>query len=231
MVTRTHRLQLAAAAVVCGLLLSQCETVRTVKSTRKGSITFDEAKWGGQGAGADTQEIRSKFAERGYKISEEGTIIADKPDLYKGQKPRGLDGDFQRKKARFEKMEAETKAFKTPEYLKRQEFAGVTSARESGMAAREGNSSRSPDQASGKLFDKKARNSSEWSQFGTSTSREAGKVFETAPDVAAGAVAEAPRAVGTPRKAGYQDNVALSMDDVKKMLNPGSYARGTGISD
>jgi hypothetical protein len=45
------------------------------------------------------------------------------------------------------------------------------------------------------------------------------------------AVTEAPRAIGTPRKAGYQDNVAMSMDDVKKMLNPNAYARGTGITE
>jgi hypothetical protein len=30
---------------------------------------------------------------------------------------------------------------------------------------------------------------------------------------------------------GYQDNVAMSMDDVKKMLNPNAYARGSGLSD
>lgn len=230
MVTRAHRFQLAAAVVLTGLFLSQCETVRTVKSTRKGSITFDEAKWGGQ-ANNDSEAIRSKFAERGYKISEEGTIIADKPDLYKDQKPRGFDGDFQTKKSRFQDMEARTKAFRTPEYLKRQEFAGVASARESGMAAREGNSKQSPNKAAGKLFDKKARSSTDLARFETSASRETGTVFETSPDSAANAVIDAPRAVGTPRTSGYQDNVAMSMDDVKKMLNPNAYARGTGISD
>ncbi len=229
MVNAPHRFALTSLTVAGALLLTQCETVRTVKSTRS-SISFNEAQWGGQ-AKDDSAEMRSKFAERGYKISEDGTIIADKPDLYKGAKPRGLDGDFQTKKARFEKMEAETKAFKTPEYLKRQEFAGVASARENGMTAKEGNSQQSPDKAAGKLFDKKARSSTDWARFETSTNSAQGNVFETQADTAAAAVVEAPRATGTPRTAGYQDNVALSLDDVKKMLNPGSYARGTGISD
>ena len=186
--------------------------------------------WGGQ-RGGDSGEIRSKFAERGYSIDDAGNLVADKPDLYKDKKPRGLGGDFDTKKARFEKMEAGTKAFRTPEYLKRQEYAGVASARESGQSAREGNSSRSPDKATGKLFDKKAKDSTSLSTFETGSYRESNAAFETSADVASAAVTESPRAIGTPRKAGYQDNVALSMDDVKKMLNPGSYARGTGISE
>ncbi len=231
MVTPRHPFFTVPVILVLAAVLCQCKTTRTVKSTRS-SFSFDEQMWGGQGGGGeDTQAIRSKFAERGYSIAEDGTIKADKPDLYKDQRPRGLDGDFQTKKARFEKMEAETKAFRTPEYLKRQEYAGVSDARESGMTAREGNSTRSPDAAAGKLFEKKAKDSTELATFGTSTHRDAGQVFETSADRDASAVAEAPRATGTPRKAGYQDNVAMSLDDVKKMLNPGAYARGTGITE
>lgn len=231
MVTPRHPLLRVPLVLAIAVTLCQCETTRTVKSTRS-SFSFDEKMWGGQGGGGeDTQEIRSKFAERGYTLAEDGTIKADKPDLYKDQRPRGLDGEFQSKKARFEKMEAETKAFKTPEYLQRQEYAGIASARESGMAAREGNSTRSPDAAAGKLFNKKAKDSTELATFGTSTHRDAGQVFATSAAPDASAVTEAPRAIGTPRKAGYQDNVAMSMDDVKKMLNPGAYARGTGISE
>ncbi len=216
-------------AVALSFTLCQCETVRTVKSTRSTGFSFDDNMWGGQGQ-ADSEKIDSKWANRGYSITEEGTIKAEKPDLYKGQTPRGLK-DFRTKNARFSKMEAETKAFQTPEYLKRQEYAGVTAARESGAGAREGNSTRSPDKATGKLFDKKAKSSTELANYATGTAREAGNPFATKPDRAASSVIEAPRATGTPRKAGYQDNVALSMDDVKKMLNPNAYARGTGIAD
>jgi len=224
-----HFLRLAALATAC-LTLCQCESNRTVKSTRS-SISFDDGMWGGQGGGEDNSQIRSKFAERGYTIADDGSIKADKPDLYAGQKPRGLDGKFGKKEARFEKMEAETKAFRTPEYLRRQEYAGIATARESGAAAREGNSTQSKDAAAGKLFKKKTQSSTELATFGTAANRDSDSVFKTNADRLAPAVVEAPRATGTPRTAGYQDNVTMSMDDVKKMLNPNAYARGTGLAD
>lgn len=224
-----HSLRLVTLAMTA-LFLCQCETQRTVKSTRS-SISFDEGMWGGQGGGEKSSQIRSKFANRGYSIAEDGSIKADKSDLYAGQKPRGLNGKFEKKEARFKKAKAETKAFRTPEYLKRQEYAGVTAARESGSAAREGNSHQSQDKASGKLFKKKTQSSTELATFNTGSHRDRDRVFETQADRMASAVADAPRATGTPRTMGYQDNVSMSMDDVKKMLNPNAYARGTGLSE
>lgn len=224
-----HSLRIVALLAAVATL-SQCESKRTVKSSRS-SISFDEGMWGGQGGGTDNSKIRSKFAERGYSFSEDGSIKADKTDLYAGQKPRGLDGKFDKKEARFGKMKAETKAFRTPEYLKRQEYAGISTARESGLTAREGNSTQSKDVAAGKLFKKSARNSNEWDTFQTGSHRDSGNTFETSADRLAPAYTEAPRATGTPRTMGYQDNVSMSMDDVKKMLSPNAYARGTGLSD
>ncbi len=230
MVNFHHHIVRVATLATVVVTFCQCETKRTVKSTRS-SISFDEGSWGGQGGGEDPSAIRSKFAERGYTIAEDGSIKADKSDLYAGQKPRGLDRNFGKKEARFEKMNAETKAFRTPEYLKRQEYGGVTSARESGSAAREGNSNQSKDAAAGKLFKKRTQSSTELATFETGSHRDSDDAFETNADRIAPAVAEAPRATGTPRTMGYQDNVAMSMDDVKKMLNPNAYARGTGLSD
>jgi hypothetical protein len=229
MVIPRNPLVTALAVMLPALLLCQCETTRTVKSTRS-SFSFDQQMWGGQGD-ADSDKIDSKFAKRGYTIDEQGNIVADHPDLYKDQRPRGLGGEFQTKQARFKKMEAETKAFPTPEYLARQQFDGVSSARESGRTAREGNSQQSPDKAAGKLFAKKTDSSNALATYETGSYRESGEVYQTGSDRAASAVVDAPRAVGTPRSKGYQDNVAMSMDDVKKMLNPGAYARGTGIDD
>lgn len=230
MVTNSHRFVRIISATALSLALCQCETQRTVKSTRS-SVSFDEKAWGGQGGGADTEKIKSKFAERGYTITDDGTIKADKPDLYAGKKPRGLDGNYDTKEARFEKMEAETKAFRTPEYLKRQEYAGVATARENGSVAKEGNFNKSRDTEAGKLFDKKSKTSTELATYKTEAHRDSETVFKTNADRSASAVIDAPDAVGTPRKSGYQDNVAMSMDDVKKMLNPNAYARGTGIND
>lgn len=230
MVTYSCRTFRILGAMALSLGLCQCETQRTIKSTRS-SVSFDEKSWGGQGGGSDTAAIKSKFAERGYTITDEGTIKADKPDLYAGKKPRGLDGNYETKEARFEKMDAETKAFRTPEYLKRQEYAGVATAREDGSVAREGNFNNSRDAQAGKLFDKKSKTSTELATYKTGAHRDSDAVYKTGADRSASAVIEAPDATGTPRKSGYQDNVAMSMDDVKKMLNPNAYARGTGISE
>ena len=227
MVTHSYRI---ISLMALSLALCQCETQRTVKSTRS-SVSFDEKSWGGQGGGSDTAAIKTKFAERGYTITDEGTIKADKPDLYAGKKPRGLDGEYGTKEARFDKMEAETKAFRTPEYLKRQEYAGVATARENGSVAQEGNFTKSRDAQAGKRIDKKSKTSTELATYKTDSHRDSETAFKTSADRSASAVIDAADAVGTPRKSGYQDNVAMSMDDVKKMLNPNAYARGTGINE
>lgn len=215
---------LLAGAAVC--LLCQCETKRTYGEIRRGSITFDQAVWGGQGGGSDEKEIRSKFAEKGYSIGEDGSIKADKPDLYAGEKARGVDGGFQKKQARFRKSEARTKEFRTPEYVKRQQFRGVESADEDGDAAREADFTKSRDRQSGRLFARKTEESSQLSTFDTGSDREASRTFSTGSDARGSeAIATAPVADGTRQTMGYQDNASLSVDDVKKMLNPGSYAR------
>lgn len=211
------------------LLLCQCETTRTVKSTRS-SISFDDKKWGGQG-NADTGAIDTKFAKRGYTLAEDGTIIADKPDLYRGKIPRGITKGFETKESRFSDKAAKTKSFRTPEYLKLQGYSGVSEFREGNATAREGNSTRSPYADASKGFANTSKSSSKWGIFGTKKYREGNAVYKTGPDRSAPAVTNAPRATGTPRKMGYQDNVAMSLDDVKKMLNPNAYAHGKGLSD
>ena len=43
------------------------------------------------------------------------------------------------------------------------------------------------------------------------------------------AIENAPIADGIRQTQGYRDNAALSVDDVKKMLNPGYYSRLKGL--
>lgn len=230
MVTPRHPLAACAVALLAASLLCQCETVQTVKSTRSGGYTFDDRMWGGQGQSGNS-EANAKFTQRGYSIAEDGSVVADKADLYRDQKLKGFNSEFKTKEARLGKSKVETKAFRTPEYLKRQEYAGVSSAREGGMKAREGNSTQSPFRNKGKAIDTKSKSSTDYAAYKTKAYRKGDSVFKTKADRDASAVTEAPRATGTPRQIGYQDNVALSMDDVKKMLNPNAYARGTGIVD
>jgi len=229
MVTPAHQYRLFATLVTVSVFLCQCETQRTVKSTRS-SVSFDQQAWGPAGGAPDnSQEIRSKFAERGYKIQEDGTIKADKPDLYSGEKSRGFDGNFDTKEAKLSKKEAKTGEFKTPEYLVRQDFKGVKDARESGTAAREGESQ---DRQAGKLFKSKSKTTGELATYGTKDYREGAQEFDTRTDRSTStSVESSPNASGTDRPTGYRDNISMSMDDVKKMLSPGTYARGTGLID
>lgn len=231
MVTPLHHLRICAGLATISVFLCQCETQRTVKSTRS-TISFDQRTWGGQGSGDNSQEIRSKFAERGYQVQEDGTIKADKPDLYSTEKLNGFEKQFGTKEARLKKDIAKTNEFKTPEYLVRQDFKGDKTARESGTLARESNSEKSQDRQSGKFFKSKTKSSGELAAYGTKDYGDGNNAFKTKTDRAtSAAVANSANASGTTRPVGYQDNISMSMDDVKKMLNPGSYARGTGIID
>ncbi|MEM9017300.1 MAG: hypothetical protein AAGC68_09815 [Verrucomicrobiota bacterium] len=231
MVKTLHRI--AVASGVCGfsLVLCQCETQRTVKSTRT-SISFDQQMWGGQGGGADAGKLRNKFAEKGFSINEDGSIKADNPDLYADDTARGLDGKFGKKQAKFRKTEARTKEFRTPEYIKRQQFAGADSARESGQGAREGNFNQSRDRASGRLFQRSSETTSSLASFETGRNASEGNQFATSSDrVATEGMRNSAQAEGVRQGAGYKANAGLSVGDVKKLLNPGSYAEASGISN
>ena len=230
MVTPVHRACFLLGAFGAALFLCQCETKRTVKSTRS-TISFDEGVWGGQGGGSDQGKIRSKFAEKGYSIGDDGKIKADNPNLYAEKQAKGLDGKFGKKQARFKNKEARTKEFRTPEYLKRQEFRGADAARETGSRAREANFGDSRDRASNKLFGKKTKSSSDLATFGTSTNNQSNKSFSTNADRAgSSAIASAPVADGRRQMMGYEDNASLTLDDVKKMVSPGTYARGKKLN-
>tara|TARA_R110002096_G_scaffold113320_2_gene246374 strand:+ start:2445 stop:3140 length:696 start_codon:yes stop_codon:yes gene_type:complete len=231
MVIFFQRLRLIAAAALAMAFLCQCQTQRTYGEIRRGSTTFDEADWGGQGGGSDEKEIRSKFAERGYSISEEGSIVANKPDLYSNKTAKESGSKVGKKQARLGNREAETKAFKTPEYLKRQEYAGVSEAREGGSNAREGDFDGTRDNQAGKLFKtKKAKSTGNQNSYTTNEYSPANRTFDTGQDRRGNAAYQgAADAQGTPFKSGYQDNTKISLDDVKQMLNPGAYAKAKGL--
>lgn len=233
MVTPRHRVAAIATRLLLafGVMAFLCQCTTTTTTTRQSTIKFDEGMWGGQG-GNDSGEIRSKFAEKGYSIGEDGSIVADKPNLFAGEQAKGLDGKFGKKEARFKNDVARTKEFRTPEYIKRQEFAGVDAARESGSTAREGNSGTSSDRQAGKLFQRTNRQSSnQLASFDTSTASGMDKRFSTSSDaVGSEGIANAPRPAGIRQaNAGYKANAGMTVDDVKKMLSPGGYAARRGL--
>lgn len=209
-----------ALGCVLSLLLCQCETKRTIKSTR---TSYDFKGKSASGGVDDSQAIRSKFAERGFTIGEDGSIIADRPDLYSGDKARGLDKQIEQQQSRFANKTAATKEFPVPEYIKRQEYRGVSEARESSTLAREGNFASQRNAADGRLFSTKSEDSSTLNLFKTGTAREGSRAFDTKSDRSASqAFAQPAVAVGTSQAAGYIDNSSLTIDDVKKLLSPGS---------
>ena len=224
MIFRIRPTVTTAASLAAVVLLCQCETERTV-TTRQSTVSFDQGMWGGQAAGS-TSEDTKKITQRGYEIDESGNIIADNPNLYADQTVHGADKKFGKKEARFGKMNAKTKEFKTPEYLVRQDFK-TGEAKESGSSARE---SGSRDRQAGKLFGTRSQASSEVGSYETGTFGQSGEIYSTNPDRSGSAgIANAPIADGTRKTMGFQDNVSMSVDDVKRMLNPGSYARKKGL--
>ncbi len=224
MVSFSHQGARLLALAVLPVLLCQCKTQRTVLGTRSSSVSFA----GGEKTG-DTNEIREKWADKGYKIDKDGSIKANNKDLYSGDTARGLGKEFGTKQAKLGKSESFNKEFKTPEFIKRQEFEGVSEARESGGAARENNQS---NNAGSKLFGSRTKDTSTMTALGTKAFDDSSKVFGTSENAAGNrALQNSARATGAPVQMGYRDNAAMSFDDVKKMLNPGSYARNAGISE
>jgi hypothetical protein len=220
MIFQRRHLLTTAGSLAAVVFLCQCETERTVK-TRQSSVSFDQGMWGGQAAGSAGEDTK-KITQRGYEIDESGNIIADKPNLYADKTMRGSDKTFGKKQARFGNMEAKTKEFKTPEYLVRQDFK-TGEAKESGSQAREGGNR---NRQAGKLFQTKSKASSDAGSFETGTFDQSGEKYQTNADrVGSAGIASAPIADGSRRTMGFQDNTSMSLDDVKKMVNPGTYAR------
>lgn len=221
-----------AAAVAAPLLLCQCETQRTVKSTRS-SISFDPQAWGSQagaqpsGSGGRRSKGKgNRIVDSGWEIDEHGNRTAKRSNLHAGERASGIGKEFETKASRFGSQKARTKEFETPEYLKMQDYRGVSDARESGLIARETGRGRPGE--SGQLFRRgdESESSGLLGLFRTNRNRASDKSFATAPDrVGARGVENAPRADGIQQLSGYRENASLSRDDVKKMLNPGAYAR------
>ena len=209
--------------------LCQCETVRTVgpKHSTKYTIagrTPNERD--------DTKQIREKYANHGWEVDEQGNFKAKKDNLYADSKDAGSDSKFRTKDAKLKNSDFETKAFKTPEYLKMQNFKGVSNAREDGNAAREGNFKKSGWKNQRKLFRSKSKSTTEYATYNTPAYINEGKKFSTRKDRSGTrSLTGAPTAHANLDSTGYRENSSLTMDDVKKMLSPGSYAQGTGLAN
>lgn len=212
---------------VC-LVTASCATKREAKSQVKTSFGFDGKTWGGQG-GDDSDKIRSKFAQSGWKIDETGQIRPEREEdanLYSGQYV-GKGRDFKKSDARLSKREARSKEYKKPEYLDRIGYQTKESrltgdaARESDFAAnRAGESGRTahvPDGEPGILAG--------LNPFRSKTARESGRTYRTGSDrIGTKGRSESVTATGaTQAQMGFRDQSVQSMDDVKKLLHPEAF--------
>jgi len=178
----------------------------------------------------DRDELRERYAT-GFSMGEDGTMQSDKKDLYEGQAFREAENSERGLKSfRMGKGELDMKEYRTPEYLTRQ---GEFRTKDSRMArdARESDVERfttaySEQQAHIKdskpgfldwlnPFSKKGDYRDSSKSYRTFDNRNVNRAIDSAPSpVPMSQVGASPQ---------DQRNTALSMDDVKKMVSPGTY--------
>ncbi len=235
MATRAGRgVKIAAMSLLATVFLCQCETQQPKVTTRSSTYSFDQKMWGSQAGGSngDTEKIKNKFTNHGFTIDEEGNFKADRTDLYGDSEAKGTKGMFRTKEAKLKQAKLGTKTFKTPEYLKMQDFKGIKDARESGNLAREADFKKSRWRDGKKLFSSNTKDTAEYASFNTGENKMGKKVFSTGNNAAmTTAMENSPEATATLKSNGYKPNKSLTKDDVKKMINPNGYAQGVGLSN
>ncbi|MCB1231435.1 MAG: hypothetical protein KDN19_14275 [Verrucomicrobiae bacterium] len=215
-----------AACLLTTATLSSCLTTREAKSNVRSRIGFDSEFLKKRGIeGDDSDKIRQKYADSGWKTDENGKMVPRNSNLYEGEE-YGRGRDFKKKEARLSKRETEKKYFKTPEYLERQEYA-TKSAREGDDNAREGlfDKNRAGEAGRTANTDPKPGFLEGLNPFKTSTARESGDTYRTTANrEAAKAQSNAayPRGTSQSEMGFYTDSVN-TMDDVKKLLHPEAF--------
>ncbi len=214
-------LSIAGAVALASVILSSCATKRTVLSERRGTTKFGDD---------DSDEIRKKFTDHGYSIDESGTINADNKNLYSNRDSKAGNKVFGgRKDARIQNRNASKKEFKTPEYLKRSQYNGtIKTPYESSMVAEDGNNRASE---TGRSFAKKeAGFIQKMNPFASKRFRGSNDTFKTTANyTGTKALRNSPRADGVQRTSGFLGDAEMTVDDVKRMVNPNAYANAKGL--
>jgi len=209
------------AMLVASLVLISCTRTITTKS-RTYSITGSEPD--------DSDKLRKRYAS-GFEMGEDGTIQTNKKNLYEDKSFRNTKNyDTDLKSYRLGKKDFNMNEYRTPEYLTRQKKYRTKDSRMN-KDARESDVNRfttinNDDEAWIKKakpgfldwlnpFSKKKAYRGAEKTYRTSINRTGSKAVDRAPSPEPMSQIEA----GSQN----QVNPALSMDDVKKMLNPGSF--------
>jgi len=219
------KITVSFSAVLC---LCQCETQQTV-TTRSTKYSVSGENAGGKD---DSDAIRKKFTNHGFSVDKDGNFKADKDNLYGDNKARGSEGEFRTKDSKYGNSDFKTNKFKTPEYLKMQDFNGTKKAREDGNFAREGDFKKSGLRDGRKLFRNQSKDSTEYASYNTGQYAKEGKKFSSGNNrLSMNAMDAAPEAVGTRQAMGYKENYSLTKDSVKKMISPGTYSRAAKLTN
>ncbi len=214
------------AALMSSLLLSAC--VKRTVTTRKRTYSIT----GSGGEPDDSDKLKKRFAS-GFSVDKDGNMKTDKKDLYTDKSFRSSRGDDYKAKAfRLGKKDFEAKEFKTQEYLNRQQDYRTKDSNMS-REVRESDVDRfttinGSEEAwirktkPGFLdwlnpFSKKREFQGAEKTYRTSINRRGSRAVSSAPiPVPMSGIGASPL---------DQRNPALSMDDVKKMINPAAYSK------
>lgn len=218
-------------AVAAGLAaaLGACATQRKAKSDVRTSFGFDPGAWAGAAGGDDSDEIRSRFAESGWKVDETGQIRPEREEdanLYRGLAiDRGRD--VKKKDARLTKREAEASAFRTPDYLERQQFRTKPAPGVDGLF-RQGDFDGHRADESGRRAPATGKPGflSGLNPFKSREARESGRAHPETGSYREATRAQENAAVATgvtQADLGFYKDSVRTMDDVKRLLNPEAF--------
>lgn len=218
-------------AVFCALVFPACKTEQTVV-TKSRKYAIDQGAWEKNGDSDDSDVIREKFGTS-YKAAFGDDDDGDKAKLSSFAEKMFDDRgrDIAGREFRGVREVGEAGEFKTPEYLKRQEFRNRKGeVRESGQEARYG-------QAAVDDIDESFRGGDEevtfWQKLNpfrkkrSKPAREAGQVYNAA-DYKPGNRAQAEARTPVPM-ASFGDGIgdyrdkSISMDDVRKLVSPEAF--------
>ncbi len=213
--------QCSLTVLLVSLVLVSCARTVTTKKRTYSIVGSDKD---------DSDKMRERYAS-GFEVGEDGTMQTNKKDLYTGKSFRNSkDKDAHLKSYRSGKKDLDFKDYRTPEYLTRQKGFDTKDSRIN-KDARESDVDRfttiTGDQEA--HIKQNKRGFFDWlNPFSKKKTYQGADIsFRTSADrTGSRAVAGAPVPEGMSRiGAGPQEQIspALSMDDVKKMLNPAAY--------
>lgn len=224
-------------------VLCQCEKKRTVLSQRSTGYKFsghnDHELESNKGKNKGRERMDSGMQNKKLIKNRKGEVIdeVERSDLYAGRSnysmKKGKDGKILMqqgsnnssgntafkgtKKSKFANKDFQHKEFRTPEYLKKQEFAGNKTFRNANDTARE-----SGNRLTKKLFNTQTTNSSDTTaRESSSRSLFNNKTFSTKADSSATkAQSNAANPTGVKPSPFAYERAVMSVDEVKKLVNP-----------